>query len=138
MNCYASDEISEQAKDELDDYGQYLSSLAPGQVGAALEQLAGSQNANLGTATQNALKQLNASLLSAVRQLDMDTRETGRVWLQGLDSGGRLDAQHGSAGLSRKHPRRAARRRLVNRPRVANRCGGRQVRQRLEHQGFQG
>lgn len=97
---YASDEISEQAKDELDDYGQYLSSLAPGQVGAALEQLAGSQNANLGTATQNALKQLNASLLSAVRQLDMDTRETGRVWLQGLDSGGRLDAQHGSAGLS--------------------------------------
>jgi hypothetical protein len=52
----ASDELSDWVKDELEDYGQYLASLEPGRLGALLEQLAGSHNANLGSATQNSLK----------------------------------------------------------------------------------
>ncbi|NCE84756.1 autotransporter domain-containing protein [Pseudomonas sp. Q1] len=96
----ASDTLSEWEKHQLEEYGHYLGSLAPGRLAATLEQLAGSQNANLGTATQNSLQPLTANLLSAIRQLDNDTRETGRFWLQGLGSGGRLNAQHGSAGLS--------------------------------------
>ncbi|ROM47946.1 autotransporter outer membrane beta-barrel domain-containing protein [Pseudomonas poae] len=99
----ASDELSEWEKYHLKAYGQYLGSLAPGRLAATLEQLAGSQNANLGTATQNSMKQLSASLLSAIRQLDNDTHEAGRFWLQGLGSGGRLGAQHGSAGLNQSN-----------------------------------
>jgi outer membrane autotransporter protein len=99
----ASDELNEWEKYRFEQYGEYLGSLAPGRLGAVLEQLAGTQNANLGTATQNSMKQLNASLLSAIRQLDNGTDEAGRVWLQGLGSGGKLDAQHGSAGLSQSN-----------------------------------
>lgn len=98
----ASDDLSEWDKDRLDRYGLYLSTLEPGRIGAVLEQLAGSQNANLGSATQNSMKPLNASLLSAIRQLDKDTADTGRVWFQGLGNSGRLDAQHGSAGLNQR------------------------------------
>lgn len=96
----ASDELSDWEKYQLENYGLKLSSLDPGRLGALLEQLAGSQNANLGTATQNSMKLLNASLLTAIRQLDND--EDGRVWLQGLGSTGTLDAQHGSAGLKQR------------------------------------
>lgn len=95
----ASDEFNEWEKSRLERYGLYLSTLEPSRIGAVLEQLAGSQNANLGTATQNGQKALNANLLAAIRQLDKDTGDTGRVWLQGLGNGGSLDAQHGSAGL---------------------------------------
>lgn len=95
----ASDEFNEWEKSRLERYGLYLSTLEPSRIGAVLEQLAGSQNANLGTATQNSQKALNANLLAAIRQLDKDTGDTGRVWLQGLGNGGSLDAQHGSAGL---------------------------------------
>ncbi|KTC49161.1 transporter [Pseudomonas fluorescens ABAC62] len=98
----ASDELNDWTKYELEDYLQYLGGLEPGQVGAVLEQLAGSQNANLGTATQNSMKQLNASLLSALRQLDNSADEAGRVWVRGLGNTGRLDAQHGSAGLKQR------------------------------------
>ncbi|MBE8603104.1 autotransporter outer membrane beta-barrel domain-containing protein [Pseudomonas cyclaminis] len=98
----ASDELDDWTKYELEDYLQYLGSLEPGRLGAVLEQVAGSQNANLGTATQNSMKQLNASLHSAIRQLDNDTGETGRVWVQGLGNSGRLDGQHGSAGLKQR------------------------------------
>ena len=99
----ASDELGYWTKYELEDYLQYLGSLEPGRLGAVLEQVAGSQNANLGTATQNSMKQLNASLHSAIRQLDNDTGETGRVWVQGLGNSGRLDGQHGSAGLKQRN-----------------------------------
>lgn len=95
----ASEELSDWEKYQLENYGLYLSSLEPGRLGTLLEQLAGSQNANLGTATQNSMKRLHASLLTAIRQLDNHTGEDGRVWLQGLASSGALDAQHGSAGL---------------------------------------
>ncbi|WP_460132730.1 autotransporter outer membrane beta-barrel domain-containing protein [Pseudomonas sp. S1_E04] len=98
----ASGELSEWEQSQLENYGLYLGSLEPGRVGAVLEQLAGSQNANLGTATQNSLKQLNASLLSAIRQVDNDTAEGARVWVQALGSAGHLDARHGSAGLNQR------------------------------------
>ncbi|MBB6289401.1 MULTISPECIES: autotransporter domain-containing protein [unclassified Pseudomonas] len=98
----ASDELNEWEKYRLEQYGEYLGSLEPGRLGAVLEQLAGSQNANLGSATQNSMKQLNASLLSAVRQLDNDTDEGSRVWLQALGGAGTLDAQHGSVGLKQR------------------------------------
>lgn len=98
----ASDELQEWEKDQLEHYGLYLSTLEPGRLGAVLEQLAGSQNANLGTATQNSMKQLNDSLLSAIRLPENNASETGRVWFQGLGNGGRLDAQHGSARLKQR------------------------------------
>lgn len=97
-----SGELSEWEHEQFENYGQYLGSLESGRIGAVLEQLAGTQNANLGTATQNSMKQLNASLLSAIRQLDNDTSDEGRVWVQALGSSGTLDAQHGSAGLNHR------------------------------------
>jgi hypothetical protein len=45
-----SDELSDWDRYEIGQIGDYLHSLEPGRVGAVLEQLAGSQNANLGTA----------------------------------------------------------------------------------------
>ncbi|WP_460149497.1 autotransporter outer membrane beta-barrel domain-containing protein [Pseudomonas sp. S3_E10] len=98
----ASDELHEWEKNRLENYGLYLGTLEPGRIGAVLEQLAGTQNANLGTATQNSMNQLNASLLSALRLLDNHASETGRVWVQGLGHSGKLDAQHGSAGLKQR------------------------------------
>lgn len=98
----ASDEFGPREKYHLEHYAQYLASLEPGRLGVWLEQLAGSHNANLGTATQASLEPLNASLLSAIRQLDNDTDEAGRVWLQAFGSSGNLDAQHGSAGLKQR------------------------------------
>ena len=97
----ASDQLDYWDKHQLRQYVHYLAGLEPGRVGALLEQLAGSQNANLGTATQASMKQLNASLLAAIRQLDT-SEEASRVWVQGVGSGGKLDAQHGSAGLKRR------------------------------------
>ncbi|OHW37187.1 autotransporter domain-containing protein [Pseudomonas sp. 06C 126] len=78
----------------------YFSNLAPNRLGAVLEQLAGSQNANLGSATQNSLAPLNASLLSVMREGNGDA--PGRFWFQGLGSGASLGGQHGSAGLQQR------------------------------------
>jgi outer membrane autotransporter protein len=102
-----SGELNEWEEHQLDSLARELGNLAPGRVGAVLEQLAGSQNANLGTATQDSMKQLNASLLSAMRQLSdgrnvSDGAGNGRVWLQALGDAGKLDGQHGSAGLDRR------------------------------------
>lgn len=99
----ASDELSDRVKDRFEDYGHYLASLEPGRVGALLEQLAGSHNANLGSATQNSLKPLTSGLLSAIRQLDNSRDEAARVWVQALGSAGTLDAQHGSAGVKQRN-----------------------------------
>ncbi|PRA27039.1 autotransporter outer membrane beta-barrel domain-containing protein [Pseudomonas poae] len=99
----ASGELDQWEQEQLENYGLYLSTLEPGRLGAVLEQLAGSQNANLGTVTQNSMKQLNANLLSAIRQLDADTDEAGRVWVKALGSSGKLDAQHGSTGLKQRN-----------------------------------
>ena len=79
------------------DDARYMGNLAPGRIGAVLEQLAGSQNANLGNATQSSLKPLQSSLLSAMGEMNGDANS--RVWLQGLGNAGSLDPQHGSAGL---------------------------------------
>ncbi|PRW95424.1 autotransporter outer membrane beta-barrel domain-containing protein, partial [Pseudomonas fragi] len=62
-----------------------------------LEQLAGSQNANLATATHNTTQHLSNQLLSTLRSLPTD--DEGHVWVQGLGNGGSLDKQGGSAGM---------------------------------------
>jgi outer membrane autotransporter protein len=69
----------------------------PGGLGAAFEQLAGSQNANLAGATQNATAHISNSLLATLRTLPSDG--DGRLWVQGLGNGGKLDKQGGSDGL---------------------------------------
>ncbi|MGE8189022.1 autotransporter domain-containing protein [Pseudomonas sp. NPDC086278] len=88
----------------------------------ALEQLAGASNANLAKATLSSVDPVSGSLLSAMRQLDSThgsgnlrernnaprlaagTEDHGRVWLQALGHGGKLDRgvaplQHSSKGL---------------------------------------
>lgn len=96
---WESGELNEWQEDELEDLAEYLSSQEPGKLGAVLEQLAGSQHANLGTATQNSMKQLNANLLSVIRE---PAAEGGRVWLNSLGNTGKLDGQRGSAGLQQR------------------------------------
>lgn len=84
----------------------------------ALEQLAGSGNANLAKATLSSVDPVSGSLLSAMRQLGTDNQskrnnaprlaagseDNGRVWLQALGHGGKLDRdieplQHSTKGL---------------------------------------
>ncbi len=86
---------SEQIK-ALEKFGDALEK-QPGGIGASLEQLAGSQNANLAGATQNTTQHLGNQLLSTLRTLPAD--DEGRFWVQGLGHDGRLDKQGGSAGL---------------------------------------
>ncbi|MEO6676537.1 MAG: autotransporter domain-containing protein [Pseudomonas sp.] len=75
----------------------------------ALEQLAGSGNANLAKATLSSVDPVSGSMLSAMRQLDSahgsgnlrernnaprlaaGNEDSGRVWLQALGHGGKLD-----------------------------------------------
>ncbi|WAT28681.1 autotransporter outer membrane beta-barrel domain-containing protein [Pseudomonas sp. GXZC] len=70
----------------------------PNGFGAALEQLAGSQNANLAAATQNTTQQLSSRVLSTLRELPTDT--DGHFWVKNLGSEGGLDSQRGTAGLN--------------------------------------
>ncbi|MGY4636638.1 autotransporter outer membrane beta-barrel domain-containing protein [Pseudomonas sp. TE24901] len=70
----------------------------PGGYGAALEQLAGSQHANLAAATQNTTQQLSHRLLTTLRELPTD--EDGHFWVKNLGNEGSLDGQRGSAGLN--------------------------------------
>lgn len=85
----------------------------------ALEQLAGSSNANLAKATLSSVDPVSGSMLSAMRQLDSvhganflrnaprqaaGSADNGRVWLQALGHGGKLDRnieplQHSTKGL---------------------------------------
>lgn len=77
----------------------------------ALEQLAAGSNANLAKATLNAVTPVNDSLLSAMRQLDSGKPSTsandgnGRVWVQALGNGGKIDRdtdstlKHATQGL---------------------------------------
>lgn len=69
----------------------------PGGIGASLEQLAGSQNANLAAATDATTQHLNTQLLSTLRALPDD--DQGHFWVQGLGNDGSLDQQGGSASL---------------------------------------
>ena len=92
-------ESGELTSEQIKALEKYADELAqrPGGIGAALEQLAGSQNANLAAATQNTAQLLSNQLLSTLRTLPSD--DEGHFWVQGLDNDGRLDKQGGSAGL---------------------------------------
>ena len=70
----------------------------PNGFGAAFEQLAGSQNANLAAATQSTTQQLGNRVLSTLRELPVDT--DGHFWVKNLGSEGGLDSQRGTAGLN--------------------------------------
>jgi subtilase-type serine protease len=84
----------------------------------ALEQLTGGNNANLAKATLSSVDPVSGSLLSAMRQLGTNnlsernntprlaagSEDNGRVWLQALGHGGKLDRdveplQHSTKGL---------------------------------------
>ncbi len=77
----------------------------------ALDQLAAGSNANLAKATLNAVTPVSDSMLSAMRQLDTDARSAkagdgnGRVWVQALGNGGKIDRdtdstlKHSTQGL---------------------------------------
>ncbi len=78
----------------------------------ALEQLAAGSNANLAKATLSSVTPVSASMLSAMRQLDPRTgaaygsgnspreaaggADSGRVWVQALGHGGKVDREHDS------------------------------------------
>nr|WP_241015517.1 autotransporter outer membrane beta-barrel domain-containing protein [Pseudomonas frederiksbergensis] len=77
----------------------------------AIEQLAASSNANLAKATLSSVSPVNASMLSAMRQLDNGTgtvsdkaprlaagnENSSRVWLQALGNGGKAESDfHGT------------------------------------------
>ncbi|AMN78001.1 autotransporter outer membrane beta-barrel domain-containing protein [Pseudomonas azotoformans] len=70
----------------------------PGAFGAALEQLAGSQNANLAAATQSTTQQLSNRVLSTLRELPTNT--DSHFWVKNLGSEGGLNSQRGTAGLN--------------------------------------
>lgn len=100
-------------------------------AGAAIESLAGSSFANLGSAALNASAQVGTSMLSAMQQAESgsgllvglppsqspmlaatgvpatlhglnDPRARGRVWLEGLGGYGKLDGEHGEPGLEQR------------------------------------
>jgi subtilase-type serine protease len=100
-------------------------------AGSAIEQLAGSSNANLSSATLSGSSQVGSVMLSAMQQMGsgagllvgLDSTQTpvlaatgvpanarnlndpkaqGRVWLQGIGSYGKLDGEHGSDGLTQR------------------------------------
>ncbi|MGR3886612.1 autotransporter outer membrane beta-barrel domain-containing protein [Pseudomonas sp. 1152_12] len=89
----------EMDREDLKDLQKSLDALGKqrGGVGAALEQLAGSQNANLAGATQNTTQLLSSQLLTALRTLPAE--DEGHFWMQGLSNEGSLDRKGGSAGL---------------------------------------
>lgn len=78
---------------------QYAAQLAaqPGGLGAALEQLAGSHNANLAAATQGTTQHLGNRLLDTLRALPSD--DAGHFWVKNLGNEGDVDGQRGSTGL---------------------------------------
>ncbi|WP_434594189.1 autotransporter domain-containing protein [Pseudomonas sp. R4-83] len=99
-------------------------------AGTAIEQLAGTSNANLTSATLSASSQVGSSMLAAMQQMagpgllvGLDQRDTpvlaasgvpaaarnlndpnarGRLWLQGIGGYGKLDGEHGSSGLEQR------------------------------------
>lgn len=96
IRLFQSGKLTAEQVKALEKFGAALGQ-QPGGIGASLEQLAGSQNANLAAATQNATQHLGNQLLSTLRTLPAD--DEGHVWVQGLGNGGSLDKQGGSAGL---------------------------------------
>lgn len=93
----ASGQLSSEQIKAMEKFGYELSQ-QPGAFGAALEQLAGSQNANLAAATHSTTQQLGNRVLSTLRELPTDT--AGHFWVKNLGSEGGLDSQRGTAGLN--------------------------------------
>lgn len=78
----------------------------------AIEQLAAGSNANLAKATLSSITPVSASMLSAMRQLDSrsgaasgsgssprqaaGSADSGRVWVQAIGHGGKVDRDHDS------------------------------------------
>lgn len=137
FNDYASTGNGGQAATSLATIGKNnalynaLISTSTSTASSAIEQLAGSSNANLTSATLNGASQVGATMMSAMQSMNssasllvrMDDRDTpalaatgvpnaarnlndpnarGRVWLQGIGSYGKLDGEHGSAGLEQR------------------------------------
>lgn len=102
LNELIASDFNELHKDERNRTSWRLNELPPDRAGAILEQLAGSPNASLGSATQNALKPLNTGLMAAMRQLDSHFESAGRVWLQNLGSSGNFDGRQGSTELKQR------------------------------------
>ncbi|AZE86662.1 Outer membrane autotransporter barrel [Pseudomonas orientalis] len=96
LDLLNSGELTSEEIKELQKVNEALAG-QPGGIGAALEQLAGSQNANLATATHAVTGQIGNQLLSTLRALPAD--ENNHFWVQGLGNDGRLDPRSGSAGL---------------------------------------
>ncbi|AZE58337.1 Outer membrane autotransporter barrel [Pseudomonas synxantha] len=96
IQLVASGELDSQDLKQLQASLDQLSKQSGG-IGAALEQLAASQNANLAAATQATTQHLSRQLLATLRTLPTDN--DGHFWVQGLGNSGNLDAHHGSAGL---------------------------------------
>ncbi|MBH1967002.1 MAG: autotransporter domain-containing protein [Pseudomonadales bacterium] len=100
-------------------------------AGNAIEQLAGTSNADLTSATLGASSQIGASMLSAMQQMGggsalmagleqrnapvlaatgvpaearnlNDPNARGRLWLQAIGGYGKLDGEHGSSGLEQR------------------------------------
>ncbi|AZF08149.1 autotransporter domain-containing protein [Pseudomonas sp. R5-89-07] len=86
-----------EQKNQLRELQLLLASQPSGELGAALEQLAGSQNANLAAATQKSSGQVSAGLLSALR--GMPDQEEGRFWVQGLGHSSNLAGLEGSQNV---------------------------------------
>lgn len=101
LELLTSGELTAEEIKELQKLNEALAA-QPGGIGAALEQLAGSQNANLATATQAITGQISNQLLSTLRNLPAG--DEGHFWVQGLRNDGHLAARSGSAGL--KHTTR--------------------------------
>ncbi|MBI6632719.1 autotransporter outer membrane beta-barrel domain-containing protein [Pseudomonas paralactis] len=96
LELLSSGELTSEELKELQKVNDALAA-QPGGIGAALEQLAGSQNANLLSATHAVTSHTSSQLLSSLRNLPDDDK--GRFWVQGLSHGGQLDQRSGSAGL---------------------------------------
>ena len=91
-----SGELTRRQINALERFGDDLAA-QPGGIGAVLEQLAGSQNANLAGATQAITGKISNQLLSTLRTLP--TNGDGHFWVQGLGNDGKLEKQGGSDGL---------------------------------------
>ncbi|OAE11098.1 autotransporter outer membrane beta-barrel domain-containing protein [Pseudomonas simiae] len=91
-----SGELNRRQINALERFGDDLAG-KPGGIGAVLEQLAGSQNANLAGATQAVTGKISNQLLSTLHTLPTDGN--GHFWVQGLGNDGKLDKQGGSDGL---------------------------------------
>ncbi|MFK3797526.1 autotransporter domain-containing protein [Pseudomonas sp. NPDC088444] len=137
FNDYATTGNGGQAANSLATLGKNnalynaLLNTSTSSAGSAIEQLAGSSNANLTSATLSGTSQVSATMMSAMQGMSssssllvgMDDKDTpalattgvptaarnlndpnarGRVWLQGIGSYGRLDGEHGSAGLEQR------------------------------------